>query len=417
MLWTRYNSSTPKASLNNNLLSPALLSRARAVDSEHAELSKKVSEDFDARSAKRLGELSPIVNALREWEAANEASSELQSLLHDPSTDAELRALAADDLGLASTRFEDASHSLATSLIPPHPFVKLPCLLEIRPGAGGGEAALFASDLLRMYRAYCSQRGFRVSVLKYEGAEGASDGAGSDGPLQEAILEIDTPASYGVLRCEAGVHRVQRVPATESKGRTHTSAVSVMVLPSFPSETGDDDLGGEAGWNDPRSDYYIDVGEVRTDIMRARGAGGQHVNTTESAVRLTHIPTGTVVAIQDSRSQPKNKEKAWRLLRSRLAQQRREAREEEAVKLRRSVVGVARMGRGDKVRTYNWGQQRVTDHRSGISVHNLDDVLAGGDSLEKVMESVRAWLVDKEVEALVTEEAALPPTHTKHNKV
>lgn len=231
--------------------------------------------------------------------------------------------------------------------------------------------------------------------------------SGSEAPLQEAILEIESAGSYGELRCEAGVHRVQRVPATESKGRTHTSAASVLVLPSIPTTNGNnngDDSSPENNWDDPSSDYYVDPKDVRTDIMRARGAGGQHVNTTDSAVRLTHEPTNTVVSIQDSRSQPKNREKAWRVLRSRLAQARREAREEEMLRMRRSVVGVARMGRGDKVRTYNWSQQRVTDHRSGLTVHNLDDVMEGGETLEKIMGSVRTWLDEREMEALIGEE-------------
>ena len=330
---------------------------------------------------------------------------ELNTLLRDPSTDEELQTLASEDLTATNGELASASHALTSSLLPKHPFAHLPCLVEIRPGAGGGEAALFAGDLLRMYQAYCSQRNLRAGLLKYEDAEGISDSSGSDAPLQEAVLEIDSPGAYGRLRCEAGVHRVQRVPATESKGRTHTSAASVLVLPSIPNAT-DNDGAGEDSWDDPTSDYYIDPKEVRTDIMRARGAGGQHVNTTDSAVRLTHLPTNTVVSMQDSRSQPKNREKAWRLLRSRLAQARREAREEEMVKLRRSVVGVAKMGRGDKVRTYNWGQQRVTDHRSGQSKHSLDDVMEGGDSLEKLMESVRTWLGERDVEVLIAEEEA-----------
>jgi peptide chain release factor 1 len=284
--------------------------------------------------------------------------------------------------------------------VPRHPFADLPCLIEIRPGAGGGEAAIFAGDMLRMYTSYCNRLGLRTSLLKYEDADGA--GAGSDAPLQEAVLEVESPGAYGILRCEAGVHRVQRVPATESKGRTHTSAASVLVLPSFPAEPSQDL--GENSFDDPNSDYYVDPKDVRTDVMRAKGAGGQHVNTTDSAVRLTHLPTGTVVAIQDARSQHKNREKAWRLLRSRIAQARREQREEEMVALRRSVVGVAKMGRENKIRTYNWGQQRVTDHRSGISVHDLDDVLEGGLELERVMESVRGWLSEQEVLGLAAEE-------------
>jgi peptide chain release factor 1 len=255
-----------------------------------------------------------------------------------------------------------------------------------------------------MYQSFCSRKRFRTSLLKYEDAEGGLDCGGSGVSLQEAILEIDSPGAYGELRCEAGVHRVQRVPATESKGRTHTSSAVVLILPSLP-DSGDGEGLAEEGWSDPQSDYYIDPKDVRTDIMRARGAGGQHVNTTDSAVRLTHLPTNTVVSIQDSRSQPKNREKAWRLLRSKIAQTRREAREDEMVKMRRSVVGVAKMGRGDKIRTYNWGQQRVTDHRSGVSVHDLDDVIHGGASLEKVMESVKTWLGERDIENLAVDGA------------
>ena len=323
--------------------------------------------------------------------------TELTSLIHDPKSDAELRELAADDLGATREQLQTASQSLITSLVPVHPFAHMPCLMEIRPGAGGSEAAIFAGDLLRMYQGCCNRNGFRVTLLKYENTNGTQE-AGI--PLAEAILEIDQENAYGTFRCEAGVHRVQRVPATEKSGRTHTSAASVHVLPSIQ-----DTSAMAEDFDDPESDYYIDVKEVKLEVMRASGAGGQHVNKTESAVRLTHIPTNTVVSMQDSRSQIKNKEKAWALLRSRIAQLRREKREEEMVAMRRSVVGVAKMGRGDKVRTYNYGQQRVTDHRSGTTVMNLDDVMEGGQTLEDVMDSVRSWLIEKDVEALIAEEA------------
>ncbi|CAO2655669.1 Nn.00g044720.m01.CDS01 [Neocucurbitaria sp. VM-36] len=375
---------------------PALLTRARTVASEHRALTKKLTNGFDTRAAKKVGEYGPIVNALKEWDKASESVTELTSLIHDPTTDPELRSLAADDLGETRTQLANASQSLITALVPVHPFAHLPCLLEIRPGAGGSEAAIFAGDLFRMYQAFCNRNGFRTNLLKYENINGTTE-AGI--PLSEAILEVENDNSYGVFRCEAGVHRVQRVPATETKGRTHTSAVSVHVLPSLQENSA-----AEEDFDDPESDYYIDVKEVKLEVMRASGAGGQHVNKTESAVRLTHIPTNTVVSMQDSRSQHKNKEKAWALLRSRIAQSRREKREEEMANMRRSVIGVAKMGRGDKVRTYNWGQQRVTDHRSGTTVHDLDDVMEGGQTLEKVMESVRGWLMERDVEALIAEE-------------
>ena len=325
----------------------------------------------------------------------------LQQIIKDSSEDEELRALAAEELSSVTEKLGELSRDLQTSLIPEHPFAHLPCLIEIRPGAGGDEAGLFAGDLLRMYQSYCKRHGLRMSLLKLE--SGASIGA--EDQVQEAVLEIETPGAYDKLRCEAGVHRVQRIPATESKGRTHTSAVSVIVLPNFPSK-GEDEL-GESNFDDPTSDYYVDPKDVRTDTMRAKGAGGQHVNTTDSAVRLTHLPTNTVVSMQDQRSQPQNRQKAWQVLRARLAQARREAREEEMQQLRLSVAGVSKTGRGDKVRTYNWGQQRVTDHRSGITVHDLDGALEGGDSLDKIMTSVKEWLKMKDIESLIADEEAV----------
>ena len=325
--------------------------------------------------------------------------SELQELLRDSSTDPELRSLATEELETTSESLTSLSNNLRTSLVPAHPFAHMPCLLEVRPGAGGSEAALFAGDLLRMYQAFCKRHGLHTKLLKLDQAA-----FGNDSEISEAILEIDKEGAYDLLRCEAGVHRVQRVPATEKQGRTHTSAVSVIVLPSFP-EKGDEET-GEANFDDPESDYYINPKDVRTDVMRANGAGGQHVNTTDSAVRLTHFPTNTVVNMQDSRSQQQNRKKAWQILRARLAQARREAREEQKAALRLSVVGISKMGRGDKIRTYNWGQQRVTDHRSGITLHHLNDILEGGHSLDKVMESVRAWLRERDVEALIADEEA-----------
>lgn len=243
-----------------------------------------------------------------------------------------------------------------------------------------------------------------MSILKKD----TEDNSASEERLTEAVMEIETAGSYDILRTESGVHRVQRVPATETKGRTHTSAVSVMILPSFPT-TGEGD--SALNFEDPTSDYYIDPQEVHYEKMRASGAGGQHVNKTESAVRLTHIPTGTVVGMQDSRSQHENRRKAWQVLRARIAEARREAREEEMVKMRRGVLGgVSKMGRGDKVRTYNWGQSRCTDHRSGMTVHNIGDVMEGGYGLEKIMESVRTWLVDREVDAMIAEADAQETT-------
>ncbi|KAK4540145.1 hypothetical protein LTR36_009731 [Oleoguttula mirabilis] len=389
-----------KATAEYRCISPALLSRARSIASEHATLKEKLAIDYDTRAAKRLGELQSTSSAVKEYDKARSGLQELQSLLQSP--DKELRELAQDDIEPTHELVKQASAALKSSLVPVHPFAHLPCLIEIRPGAGGDEAALFAGDLVRMYEGYCAHNGLQTALLKYETADGMVSGTGAGGShVQEAVLEVDSPGAYGILRCEAGVHRVQRVPATESKGRTHTSAASVLVLPSIAAEGGGDM--GEDSFNDPKSDFYIDVKDVKTDVMRASGAGGQHVNKTESAIRLTHIPTNTVVAVQETRSQVQNREKAWHMLRSRIAQQRREEREEQIVRLRRGA-GAGKVGRENKVRTYNWGQQRVSDHRSGLDLRNLGDVMDGGEALEKVMESVRAWMAEQEVLGLVAEQ-------------
>lgn len=321
--------------------------------------------------------------------------SELNSLLADSETDPELRSLAADELDSNRAAIPNISHQLKQSLISKHPFAELGCLLEIRPGAGGDEAGIFASELLKMYRTFCSHHGLRATILKREVADAHEE------QLSEVVLEVETLGAYDLLRTESGVHRVQRVPVTETKGRTHTSAVSVMILPSFPepdSGATDDALDCE----NPNSDYYVNPQEVRSERMKAGGAGGQHVNKTESAIRLTHTPSGVTVSMQDSRSQHANRKKAWQILRAKLADMRREAREQEMVALRRGAMGgIGRMDRGDKVRTYNYGQSRCTDHRSGITVHDLDSVLDGGHGLEEIMASVRDWMNDRDVESML----------------
>lgn len=296
----------------------------------------------------------------------------------------------------SNQELQTAASTLTASLVPKHPFSDLPCLIEIRPGIGGSEAALFARDLLEMYQAFCAQNGLHDTLMKKE----ESSSADGENALTEAILEVESPGAYGILRGEAGVHRVQRVPATESKGRVHTSTVAVMILPSFPKVNSSIDI------NDPESDFYIDVKDVKRDYMRSNGPGGQHVNKTESAVRLTHLPTNTVVAVQETRTRAGNEEKAWGYLRSRIAQARREAREEETRILRRSVIGVAKVGRADKIRTYNWQQQRVTDHRSGYTIHGLDGLMDGGVNLAKLMDSVRNWQANLDIEEMLAISAA-----------
>ncbi|OLN86457.1 putative peptide chain release factor 1, mitochondrial [Colletotrichum chlorophyti] len=392
-------------------LPPALLQRARNLATEHDQLSRTLEEDYDIKTARRVGELSSVVHALREWEKAESSIAELNGLLG--SKDKELRDMAKEELETTTGQLTSLSRKLSASLTPKDPYAHMPCLLEMRPGPGGLEGRFFADTLFKMYRAYCSRKGYRATVIKYEMADSAAGESSAAGelPLQEAIIEVQDPGAYDLFRGEAGMHRVQRIPATEKNGRTHTSAVGVWVLPSFP------DNGAEAeDVNNPESDFYLDPSEVRIETMRARGAGGQHVNKTESAIRMTHTPTGTVVSMQDSRSQQRNREDAWKLLRSRVALQRREAREEAAAQLRNSVLSTKKLTRGDKIRTYNYQQDRVTDHRAGVDVHNLPDVIAGGESFDKIVDSVRDWLVTGDIEAMMAEEEAAAAEANKAQK-
>ena len=284
----------------------------------------------------------------------------------------------------------------------------MPCLVEFRPGPGGLESRFFTDTLFKMYQQYCARKGYQTRTVKYELSDNAGDASGSAGEngLQEAVLEVQDAGAYDVFRNEAGMHRVQRVPATEKNGRTHTSATAVWVLPSFPEHGAGDGGPTPADFEDPESDFYINPADVRSETMRARGAGGQHVNKTESAIRLTHAPTGTVVSMQDSRSQQRNRAAAWLLLRSRVAQKKRELKEEAARQLRASVLSKAQVTRGDKIRTYNYQQDRCTDHRSGLDVHNLPNVLLGGDALDRVMDSVKEWRSESDIQAAIAEEEA-----------
>ncbi|KAK2057426.1 RF-1 domain-containing protein [Colletotrichum caudatum] len=389
-------------------LPPALLQRARSIATEHDALARSLESDYDAKTARRLGELSGVAAALREWERATASAAELSGLL--ASRDKELRDMAAEELESTRDQLAAVSRRLSASLTPKDPYAHMPCLLEIRPGPGGLEGRFFADTLFRMYKQYCSRMGYRAEVIKYETADAAGDQstAAGESPLQEAIVEIHDPGAYDLFRGEAGMHRVQRIPATEKNGRVHTSAVAVWVLPSFQQDSGGGDGGGGGAQDvdNPESDFYIDPAEVKVETMRARGAGGQHVNKTESAIRMTHLPTGTVVSMQDSRSQSRNREDAWKLMRSRVALIRREAREEAAAQLRDSVLAQHRISRSDKIRTYNYNQDRVTDHRAGVDVHNLGDVINGGESLDRIVDAVREWLVSADIAAMMAGEEA-----------
>lgn len=395
----RWQSTTVTTPAKDAHVSPGLLERARNIATEYRTLSAANAESYEVDTAKRIGELGVVVTALKEYEDAQNSLNELDAIINDPNGDAELRDLALADLESTNLTLPTLTSALRSSLIPAHPFAHLPCMIEIHPGAGGGEASIFASDLLQMYTAFCAQRDLPTNLADYSADATAPPGTTA---LTDCLLEVNAPGAYDILRTEAGVHRVQRVPATEKKGRTHTSAVSVLVLPQF-SDTSTADT--ELSFDDPTSDYYINPADVKSETLRSSGAGGQHVNKTESAVRLTHLPTNTVVKVQESRSQHSNREKAWSYLRAKLAQVKREQREAEIANLRRTVMGgVGRTGREDKIRTYNFSQNRVTDHRSGKDSSNIDDVLSGGESLEGIMESVRDWMREGEVLGLLAED-------------
>jgi peptide chain release factor 1 len=393
------------SSKTESTLAPSLIQRAKNLTAEHDELQKSLNSAFESTKAKRAGELSRVAAALHAWQKANSAIAELRAMTDekDPDQDADLAAIARDELEAETSRIQSLERNLSASLTPRHAFADLPCMIEFRPGPGGLEGRYFADTVFKMYKALCMRKGYRANVVKYEMAEGAGDNSSAAGeqPLQEAILEVLDQGAYDIFRSEAGMHRVQRIPSTESKGRVHTSAVAVWVLPSFAESSA-----GEMDLDNPESDFYINPQEVKVETMRARGAGGQHVNKTESAIRMTHIPTGTTVSMQDHRSQQRNREEAWKLMRSRIASQRAEQREEEAARLRNSVLSKTQITRGDKIRTYNYNQDRCTDHRAGIDVHNLPDVLEGGEVLDRVMDAAKEWLVGKDIQMVIAEEEA-----------
>ena len=282
---------------------------------------------------------------LRKYENELAQARELVSV-DDPEMAAEARA----EVTRLERSIEDTELELRPLLVPRDPLDDRPAIIEIRAGTGGDEAALFARDLYRMYERFLQKRGMRVEVMSLS--------EGSLGGLKEVVFKVPTEGAFGLMRWESGVHRVQRVPATEAAGRIHTSAATVAVLPEAEEV-----------------DVQIEDKELRIDVYRASGPGGQGVNTTDSAVRITHLPTGIVVSQQDQRSQIQNKAKAMEVLRSRLLDLRISEQEAERSRMRKTQVGTG--DRSAKIRTYNFPQSRVTDHRIGLTLHEIERVMNG----------------------------------------
>jgi peptide chain release factor 1 len=326
-------------------------------------LASGADQETYVRLSREFAELDPIVATITALRSALREREDLQHLVDDPASGAEVAALAEEEIGPLDTKIEELERQLKVQLLPKDAADEKSAILEVRAGTGGEEAALFAADLFRMYQRYADAHGWKVAII--------SASESSTGGYKEIIANITGKGVFARLKFESGVHRVQRVPETEAQGRIHTSAATVAVLPEAEEV-----------------DIKIDEKDLRIDVFRASGPGGQSVNTTDSAVRITHLPTGLVVSQQDEKSQHKNKAKAMKVLRARLYDLERAKLDAERSQTRRSQIGTG--DRSQRIRTYNFPQKRVTDHRIGLTLHNLDLVLEGSG-------------LDEIIDALITE--------------
>ena len=337
-------------------LSPSMLTRLSELAERFDEICALLAKpeivadrtQFTALS-KELAELEPVTQGFKQIRELSLELADTEELAK--SDDAELRELAREDVATLTERLAAVERSLRRLLIPKDPHDGSNVFLEIRAGTGGDEAAIFSGDLFRMYAKFAESQGWHMEIL--------NDRPGEHGGYKEIITRVDGKRAYSQLKFESGVHRVQRVPNTESQGRLHTSACTVAVLPEV------DDIDA----------VEIDKSDLRVDLFRASGAGGQHVNKTDSAVRLTHLPTGIVVECQDERSQHKNRARALALLQAKLVDAARAEQQAEQAESRRNLVGSG--DRSERIRTYNFPQGRVTDHRINLTLYRLDEVLRG----------------------------------------
>jgi peptide chain release factor 1 len=307
-----------------------------------------LAPDEFVRLSKEYAQIEPVAAAAREVRRLRAERSSLTEMTRD--ADADMRAMAEEELSAIELALPDAERALALQLLPKDSADERAAMLEVRAGTGGDEAALFAGDLLRMYQRFAEEQGWKFEMI--------SSSTSDVGGVKEAVASINGSGVFAQLKFESGVHRVQRVPVTESGGRIHTSAATVAVLPEAEEV-----------------DVQIDDKDLRIDVYRSSGPGGQSVNTTDSAVRITHSPTGLVVIQQDEKSQHKNKAKALKVLRTRLFELERERLASERAGARRSMVGSG--DRSERIRTYNFPQGRVTDHRINLTLHKLEEILAG----------------------------------------
>ena len=330
--------------------------------SVEAELSSGTSGPAFVKLSKEHAELAPVIAVIDAYRNTQQELEGAEALIADPKTDADMRAMAEEERAELKERFAKLEHDLQIQLLPKDAADSSSAIIEIRAGTGGDEAALFAADLLEMYTRYCNLQGWKTELMSITQSD--------LGGIKDAVLEVTGQGVYAKLKFESGVHRVQRVPVTEASGRIHTSAATVAVLPEA------EDV-----------DIQIEDKDLRIDVYRAQGAGGQHVNKTESAVRITHIPTGIAVAQQTEKSQHKNKDRAMKLLKAKLYDMEREKLDSARAADRKSMVGSG--DRSERIRTYNFPQGRVTDHRINLTLYKLDKIITG-DELGDIVDALVA---------------------------